>query len=32
MNVKDIIKCQYQASLEMLKLAIAKCPESLWND
>lgn len=32
MNTKDIIKCQYHASLEMLKQAIAKCPESLWND
>lgn len=32
MSIKDIIKCQYHASLEMLKQAIAKCPESLWND
>ncbi len=32
MNIKGIIKSQYHASLEMLKQAIAKSPESLWND
>ena len=32
MNVKDVIKSQYYASLEMLKQAIVKCPEPLWND
>jgi len=30
MNVKDTIKSQYYASLEMLKQAITKCPDSLW--
>ncbi len=32
MNFRDIIRSQYQAALEMLKQAIAKCPEALWND
>ena len=32
MNVKQVIKSQYHASLEMLKQAIVKCPESSWND
>jgi hypothetical protein len=31
MNIKDVIKSQYLASLEMLKQAIVKCPEPLWN-
>ena len=32
MEIKQAIKSQYHASLEMLKYAIVKCPESLWND
>ncbi len=32
MEIKDIIKSQYLASLEMLKQAIEGCPESLWGD
>lgn len=32
MNLKPVIRSQYQASLEMLKQAILKCPESLWDD
>jgi len=31
-NTKEIIASQYRAALEMLRLAIAACPESLWND
>jgi hypothetical protein len=32
MDVKEVIKSQYHASLEMLKRAVEKCPESLWAD
>jgi hypothetical protein len=32
MDHRDIIRSQYQASLEMLKQVIAKCPESIWED
>ena len=32
MNIKDAIKSQYLASLAMLQEAVAKCPESLWQD
>jgi hypothetical protein len=32
MDTKEVIKSQYYASLEMLKQAIVKCPESLWED
>jgi hypothetical protein len=32
MYVKESIKSQYHASLEMLRQAIVECPESLWND
>ena len=32
MEVKDVIRSQYLASLAMLKQAIIKCPQSLWND
>jgi len=31
-SVKDIIKSQYLASLEMLRQAIQKCPDPLWAD
>jgi hypothetical protein len=31
MKVKEIIKSQYHASLEMLRQAIEKCPDSLWE-
>jgi hypothetical protein len=30
--MKEIIKSQYHASLEMLRQAIVKCPESLWQN
>lgn len=32
MNMKEIIKSQYRASLAMLEEAIAQCPEALWDD
>jgi hypothetical protein len=32
MNIKEIIKSQYLAALEMLKSAIVKCPGALWDD
>jgi hypothetical protein len=31
MQTKEVIRSQYHASLEMLKQAVVKCPESLWN-
>jgi len=32
MNMKDVIKSQYRASLGMMEQAIVKCPEALWDD
>jgi hypothetical protein len=32
MNVRWVIKSQLRAALEMLRQAIARCPESLWDD
>ncbi len=32
MSIKDSIKSQYHASLDMLRQAIIKCPDSLWDD
>jgi len=32
MNTRDSVKSQYHASLEMLQLAVHKCPDSLWGD
>lgn len=32
MNLSGILISQYQASLEMLKQTVEKCPEALWND
>jgi hypothetical protein len=32
MEIKDVIQSQYLASLEMLKNAIIRCPESMWAD
>ena len=32
MKVQEVIKSQYQAALEMLRRAVVKCPESLWDD
>jgi hypothetical protein len=32
MDYQQIIRSQYLATLEMLKLAIEKCPDALWND
>lgn len=31
-DLRGIIQSQYLASLEMLKAAIEKCPDALWND
>jgi hypothetical protein len=31
-DIKEIIKSQYHASLEMLRQAVIKCPDSLWCD
>ncbi|MHB1356464.1 MAG: DinB family protein [Anaerolineae bacterium] len=32
MNIKDSLKNQYNASLDMLKQAIERCPPSMWDD
>ena len=32
MDLKDIIKSQYRASLAMMEEAIKKCSDTLWND
>ena len=32
MNVKEEIKSQYLAALEMLMQAVNQCPEDLWDD
>ena len=32
MHLKEVIRSQYAAALEMLKQAIAKCPDSMWDD
>jgi len=32
MTTKEIIRSQYQATLEMLNQAITQCPEDLWAD
>lgn len=32
MSIKDSIKSQYHASLDMLRQAITRCPDSLWDD
>jgi hypothetical protein len=32
MDIRDVIRSQYLASLAMLEQAIAKCPESSWDD
>ena len=32
MGVKQTVKSQYHAALEMLRQAIEACPESLWDD
>jgi hypothetical protein len=31
-SIKDIIKSQYHASLEMLRQAVIKCPDPLWHN
>jgi hypothetical protein len=31
-NLQTAIFSQYQASLEMLRQSVIKCPDSLWND
>jgi hypothetical protein len=32
MREKEIVKSQYRASLAMLRAAIERCPDSLWED
>jgi len=32
MRVKAVIKSQYRAALEMLRQAIVRCPDALWQD
>jgi hypothetical protein len=32
MNLKDIIKSQYHASLDMTRRAIERCPAEMWDD
>ena len=32
MHTKEVIKSQYRASLAMLRQAVEKCPEELWED
>jgi hypothetical protein len=32
MSISEILKSQYCASLEMLKQAVEKCPDTLWTD
>jgi hypothetical protein len=32
MNTKEVIMSQYEASLEMLRLAVIRCPLSLWDN
>jgi hypothetical protein len=32
MSVKDSVKSQYHASLDMLQQAVEKCPDTLWDD
>jgi hypothetical protein len=31
MDIKEIVKSQYHASLDMLEQTIVKCPETIWN-
>ena len=31
MDTREVIRSQYLAALEMLKQAVDRCPESLWN-
>lgn len=32
MNITAVIRAQYGAALEMLRLAIVQCPDELWDD
>jgi hypothetical protein len=32
MSVNSIVQSQYQSALEMLKEAITRCPEEIWDD
>jgi len=32
MEIRNVIRSQYHAALAMLKQAIARCPESMWDD
>lgn len=32
MNYQHIVQSQYLATLEMLKQAVEKCPDAMWND
>lgn len=31
MNIKESVKSQYHAALDMLEQTIVKCPENIWN-
>jgi hypothetical protein len=31
MSIKEIVKSQYHATLDMLEQTIAKCPDSIWD-
>jgi hypothetical protein len=32
MDISEVVRSQYLASLEMLQQTISLCPESIWND
>jgi hypothetical protein len=32
MDIKKVIQAQFLAALEMLKQAVVKCPDSMWNE
>jgi hypothetical protein len=32
MEIREVLKSQYLAALEMLQLAVERCPEWLWDD
>lgn len=31
MDIRDVVRSQYSAALEMLRQAVVACPESLWD-
>ena len=32
MEIREVLKSQYLAALEMMRQAVERCPESLWDD